>query len=114
VLLHTDNRDGWARWLEEAGGGACENLASGPVFNQASMAIDAAIDGQGIALARSALAAWDIRAARLVRPFPLALKVPYAYWVVCPKSNADLPKIATFRKWLLSEAAEDGKRMREP
>jgi hypothetical protein len=35
---------------------------------------------QGIALARSALAAWDMRAGRLVRPFPFALKVPYGYW----------------------------------
>jgi DNA-binding transcriptional LysR family regulator len=84
------------------------------------MAIDAAVDGQGIAIARTALAAWDLRAGRLVRPFALALKVPYAYWIVCPKSTADLPKISTFRNWLLAEAeqdasaayAEPGKRVR--
>jgi LysR family glycine cleavage system transcriptional activator len=71
------------------------------------MAIDAAVDGQGIALARSALAAWDMRAGRLVRPLPFALKAPYGYWIVCPKSTADLPKIAGFRDWLLAEAADD-------
>ena len=75
------------------------------------MAIDAAIDGQGIALARTALAAWDLCAGRLVRPFTLALKAPYAYWIVCPKSTANLPKIATFRDWLLAEAAEDARRL---
>ena len=75
------------------------------------MAIDAAVDGQGIALARSALAAWDLRAGRLVRPFPLAMKAPYGYWIVCPKSTADLPKIATFRDWLLTEAAEDSRHL---
>jgi LysR family glycine cleavage system transcriptional activator len=75
------------------------------------MAIDAAIDGQGIALARTALAAWDLCAGRLVRPFAVSLKAPYAYWIVCPKSTADLPKIATFRDWLLAEAAEDARRM---
>jgi LysR family transcriptional regulator, glycine cleavage system transcriptional activator len=112
ILLHTDNRNGWAGWLEEAGV-KCGDLGSGPVFNQASMAIDAAIDGQGIALARTALAAWDLLAGRLVRPFPLALKVPYAYWVVCPNANAELPKIATFREWLLSEASEDTSRMQQ-
>jgi LysR family glycine cleavage system transcriptional activator len=112
TLLHTDNRYAWTRWLEEAGVNL-ENLTNGPVFNQASMAIDAAIDAQGIALARTALAAWDLFAGRLARPFPLALKVPYAYWVVCPKPNAELPKIATFRRWLLSEASEDTSRMQE-
>src|SRR5262245_38463981 len=110
TLLHTDNRVAWTSWLEEAGV-TCESVTTGPVFNQASMAIDAAVDGQGIALARTALATWDLVAGRLVRPFPLALKVPFAYWIVCPKSNARLPKIATFREWLLLEAAEDAGRM---
>jgi LysR family transcriptional regulator, glycine cleavage system transcriptional activator len=112
TLLHTDDRNAWARWLEEAGV-ARGDLGSGPVFNQASMAIDAAIDGQGIALARTALAAWDLLAGRLVKPFPLALKVPYAYWIVCPKPNADLPKIKIFRQWLLSEAALDVGRIQQ-
>lgn len=113
TLLHTDDRNGWARWLEEAGV-LCRDLGSGPVFNQASMAIDAAIDGQGIALARTALAAWDLIAGRLVKPFPRALTVPYAYWIVCPKANADLPKVTIFRQWLLSEAALDANRMSKP
>jgi uncharacterized protein YjbJ (UPF0337 family) len=77
----------------------------------AAQAIDAAIDGQGIALARIALAAWDLCAGRLVRPFTFALKAPYAYWIVCPKSTANLPKITTFRDWLLAEAAEDARRL---
>jgi LysR family transcriptional regulator, glycine cleavage system transcriptional activator len=52
------------------------------------MAIDAAIDGQGIALARTALAAWDLCAGRLVRPFTLALRAPYAYWIVWRIANS--------------------------
>jgi LysR family glycine cleavage system transcriptional activator len=106
TLLHVNDRRDWGNWLEAAG---LATIASnrGPVFNQISMAIDAAVDGQGIALARSALAAWDMRAGRLVRPLPFALKAPYGYWIVCPKSTADLPKIAGFRDWLLAEAADD-------
>ncbi|MBI3710535.1 MAG: transcriptional regulator GcvA [Proteobacteria bacterium] len=111
TLLHLDDRRDWGKWLEAASAVGAE-LAHGPVFNQASMAIDAAIEGQGVALARTALAAWDLLAGRLVRPFPLGLKVPYAYWIVCPKATADLPKIATFRDWLLAEAADDAGRMR--
>jgi LysR family glycine cleavage system transcriptional activator len=87
------------------------DFSHGPIFNQASIAIDAAVDGQGVALARSALAAWDLGAGRLVLPFALSLKVPYSYWIVCPKPTATLPKISTFRDWLLAEAAEDSSRI---
>jgi len=110
TLLHVDDRRNWARWLEVAKVGSAD-ADRGPLFNQASMAIDAAVDGQGVALARTALAAWDLRAGRLVRPFALALPAPYAYWIVCPKPTADLPKISTFRAWLLAEAAEDAKHL---
>jgi LysR family glycine cleavage system transcriptional activator len=110
VLLHLDERRDWAKWLDAAGVAGAD-MTRGPVFNQASMAIDAAIDGQGVALARTALAVWDLLAGRLARPFRLELPVPYAYWIVCPKVNADLPKIALFRDWLVSEAAEDMRRL---
>jgi LysR family glycine cleavage system transcriptional activator len=110
TLLHVNDRRDWSKWLEAAQVAGVD-ADHGPIFNQASMAIDAAIDGQGIALARTALAAWDLCAGRLVRPFAFALKAPYAYWIVCPKSTASLPKIATFRDWLLAEAAEDARRL---
>ena len=111
TLLHVNDRREWAKWLEAVGVKGVDS-DRGPIFNQASMAIDAAVDGQGIALARSALAAWDILAGRLVRPFQLFVKADYAYWIVCPKPTAELPKIATFRKWLLAEAAEDARRLK--
>ncbi len=109
TLLHINDRKDWVRWLEAADVRNVD-VSRGPILNQASMAIDAAVDGQGVALARSALAAWDLIGGRLVRPFALALPVPYAYWIVCPKATANLPKIVTFRDWLLAEAAEDVRR----
>ena len=42
-------------------------VAHGPVLNRASMLIDAAVDGQGVALARTTLAAWDLINGRLVK-----------------------------------------------
>ncbi|MSP51922.1 MAG: hypothetical protein EXQ91_05965, partial [Alphaproteobacteria bacterium] len=110
-LLHTNDPRDWQKWLAAAGAPQID-ATRGPLFNQASMTIDAAIDGQGVALARAALAAWDILAGRLVRPFTLALKLDYGYWIVGPRATAAKPKIATFRAWHLVEAAEDARRLR--
>jgi LysR family glycine cleavage system transcriptional activator len=110
VLLHVNDRQDWKKWLDAARVNAID-LARGPVFNQASMAIDAAVDAQGVALARTALAAWDLIGGRLVRPFSLAVPVPYAYWIVCPKPAAKLPKVIAFSDWLLAEAAEDQRQL---
>ncbi|MBT3787045.1 MAG: transcriptional regulator GcvA [Alphaproteobacteria bacterium] len=109
-LLHLDNRQDWSKWLDAAGVKDAD-LSRGPVLNQASIILDAAVDGQGVALARTGLAAHDLINGRLVRPFELALPVSYAYWIVCPKATAQLPKIATFRNWLLSEAEEDRRKL---
>ena len=106
TLLHSTDRQGWSQWLGYAGITAVDP-SRGPIISQASMAIDAAVDGQGIALARTALAAWDLISGRLVRPFGPAMPVPFAYWIVCPKNVATLPKIVAFSEWLLAEASKD-------
>jgi LysR family glycine cleavage system transcriptional activator len=110
-LLHLDSREGWSKWLAAAGV-SDPDLARGTVLNRASMLIDAAVDGQGVALARTTLAAWDLLAKRLVRPFDIALPLTKSYWIVCPKATAALPKIALFRDWLLAEAADDSRRLK--
>jgi len=83
----------------------------GPVLNRASMLIDAAIDGQGIALARTTLAAWDLISGRIVKPFDLSWPPADTYWIVCPKATAKVAKIARFRDWLLAEAADEARRL---
>ena len=111
-LIHMDNRDDWARWLQAAGV-ADAQVTHGPVLNRASMAIDAAINGQGFALARTTLAAWDLINGRLVRPFPEALRLAKTYWIICPKATAKLPKIIAFTEWLLAEAADDARQLQK-
>jgi LysR family transcriptional regulator, glycine cleavage system transcriptional activator len=49
------------------------------------MLIDAAVDGQGVALARTTLAAWDLINGRPVRPIDVSLEMPSTYWMVCPE-----------------------------
>jgi LysR family glycine cleavage system transcriptional activator len=107
-LLHLNDRRDWSRWLEAAGASG-EGLLHGPILNHASLLIDAAIDGQGIALARTALAAADLINGRLVRLFQTALPLRNTYWIVCPKATSALPKIVAFRDWLVAEAAADAR-----
>ncbi len=109
-LLRLDDWKNWSRWFDAAGVAA--PVTQGPVLNRASMLIDAAVDGQGIALARTALAAWDLINGRLVKPIDVSLKMANTYWIVCPKVTSSTPKIATFRNWLLAEAAEDARRLK--
>jgi LysR family transcriptional regulator, glycine cleavage system transcriptional activator len=110
-LIHLDSRADWTRWLravdvDDAG------AAHGTVLNRASMVIDAAINGQGVALARTTLAAWDLINGRLVRPFPASIPLSKTYWIICPKATSNVPKIVTFRSWLLAEATEDARRLK--
>ena len=109
-LLHLDDRKAWTRWLEVAGVADAEHPRL--VLNCASMVIDAAVDGQGIALARTTLAAWDLIYGRLVRPFEVTSDFR-SYWIVCPKATSGLPKIKLFQDWLQAEAAHDHRHLQK-
>jgi LysR family glycine cleavage system transcriptional activator len=111
-LIHLDSRGDWTKWLRAVGISDATAM-HGPVLNRASMVIDAAINGQGVALARTTLAAWDLINGRLVRPFPQSLRLAKTYWIICPKATASLPKIITFREWLLTEASRDMKQLKK-
>jgi LysR family transcriptional regulator, glycine cleavage system transcriptional activator len=109
-LLRLDDWKTWARWFDAAG--VAVPAVQGPILNRASMLIDAAVDGQGVALARTTLAAWDLLNGRLVRPIDVSLRLSNTYWIVCPKATSALPKITLFRDWLLAEAADDMRRLK--
>jgi LysR family transcriptional regulator, glycine cleavage system transcriptional activator len=106
VLVHDRSRRHWRDWLA-AFGIDCPDTERGPVFDQTALAIDAAAAGQGIALARTALASLDLIAGRLVRPLEEAVPAEFAYWIVCRKSTADAPKINQFRSWLIEQVQDD-------
>ncbi len=78
----------------------------GPGFDDSSMVIQAAVEGQGVALGRSALAAGDLARGRLVKPFDIELPTSFAYYVVFPPASADQPKLRTFVDWLVRTAKE--------
>ena len=107
TLLHDQGVvEDWPSWLRTAGVTGADP-SRGPWFSNTAMLIEAAITGQGVALARSSMVARDLREGRLVQPFSLSLRPEFSYWVVCPQATADKPKIAEFRAWLLEEAAAE-------
>ena len=94
----------WAMWLKAAGVDGID-VAHGLHFNSSALAIDAAVGGRGVALARNVFAADDLAAGRLVRPFGAALPVDFAIYVVIPPALVSVPKVKAFRDWLFAEAA---------
>lgn len=112
TLIHVDWADqgpwpNWRMWMQAAGVKDF-NEHRGLHFSQTSLAIQAAIDGHGVALGDSTLVADDIAAERLVQPFSVALKVPpqLAYYVIAPLETAAEPMVRTFRDWVLAEAGQ--------
>lgn len=104
VLIHHQSAEPWTSWLRAFVRSAPKEISRGPVLNEMSLVIDAAIGGQGVALARSALAQRDLAEGRLVRPLKEEIPAPFSYWIVCSPENASAAKIARFRDWLLREA----------
>lgn len=105
TLIHDRQRDGWERWLRavDADTGRFD-LERGPVLSQTSLAIDAAVAAQGVALARSALVGLDLEAGRLMRPVAEETHADFAYWIVCPLERASAPQIRRITEWLLAQA----------
>jgi LysR family transcriptional regulator, glycine cleavage system transcriptional activator len=106
TLLHaTVAREDWQLWLTAAGQPVTLALRRGLTFDQSFMALQAAIDGLGVALGRSHLVETDLAAGRLVVPFDLALPADAGFYVVAPEETADTPKIGLFRDWLMRSVA---------
>ncbi len=105
TLLHTTvSREDWQLWLTAAGLPASIATRRGMTFDQGFMAIQAAMEGLGVALGRFHLVEADLAAGRLVAPFNMVLPQDAGYYVVTPEATADLPKIARFRDWLIASA----------
>jgi LysR family glycine cleavage system transcriptional activator len=96
----------WSAWLAAVGAGEVD-ASRGPHFAQTHMGLQAAVAGQGVALASKVVAADDLRAGRLVRPLPHEVASDSSYWFVCPEGTETQPRIAAFRAWLMQEAERE-------
>lgn len=96
----------WRMWMAAAGVDDFDDSRT-VVFGTSSDAVQAAVDGNAVALADFAMVANDLSEGRLVRPFDLGIRIPpeFAYFVVYPEASAGDPRIAAFRDWIVDEAA---------
>jgi len=96
----------WRMWMLAAGVKDF-NDTRGLHFSQTSLALQAAIDGHGVALGDSTLVGDDLAAGRLIKPFELALRSPaqFAYHLITRRDTAERPMTKAFRNWIIAEAA---------
>lgn len=105
TLLHSP-RDPWLPWFKAAGLrlGA---VPHGTMFNDVVLMLQAAMRGQGIALARNVLVSRDLAAGRLIRLLDVSLPSERAYYVLYFTRSVLLPEVEAFVKWLVRECKEE-------
>ncbi|WP_457406346.1 transcriptional regulator GcvA [Pseudomonas sp. TE24901] len=107
-LLTRDGADlvpKWEAWFQHVGVGISA-LNESVRFADTNMTIEAALLGQGVALARSGHVEAQISDGRLVRLFNEPFASPVAYYFVCPKGIEAQPHVVSFREWLLAESSQ--------
>ena len=73
--------------------------------NDSELMIAGAVQGLGVALARSVLAEQDLRAGRLVQPLPGVVDAASSYTLVWRADSRKLDRIIALRDWFAAEVA---------
>jgi LysR family glycine cleavage system transcriptional activator len=105
LQVYTTARD-WDVWLETFGASGLRGAAT-TRFDSYLLALEAASDGQGIALVPDFLALPDLRSGRLVQPFSHSTPQPAHWYLVFREDRAGDPSLERFRDWLISEVRSD-------
>ncbi|MHA6327285.1 LysR substrate-binding domain-containing protein [Roseivivax sp. CAU 1753] len=104
TLLH-DAHDLWPQFLEMAFG-TVPTASRGLHFSQTTLSLDAALAGQGVALASRFLVQRDLDAGRLVRAVQAALEGGQDFYALLPRQGAS-EAAHRVMEWLLSMAHEE-------
>lgn len=103
TLIHDEFPIDWVIWLRSAGITDID-ARRGLRFQSSVHAVQAAVQGGGIVLGRSALIGDELNSGKLVRPFKVSLPTDLAYYIVYPPEHLRRQKVKAFRDWLLGEA----------
>jgi len=97
----------WSTWAREDGADA-SNAPSHLRLGDTNLVLAAAMEGQGIALARRTITQGLIDRGLLVRPLgSVSRPTDYAYYFVCSEDRFDNPKVVALRDWLIEEVGAD-------
>ena len=101
TLLHAaTRRQMWLRWLTAAGVPDLKP-ARDQVFEHFYFAIQAAIEGLGVAMGPLALVGDELREGRLVAPIKEPAIRTRGYFVYAPEKSREAPAVGALRQWLL-------------
>lgn len=104
TLLHVTSMPRlWRDWLTEAGHAGLQPMAS-LTLDHFYLAIQAAIDGLGVAMGPTALVGDDLAAGRLVTPFPGVSLPARTYFAYLPQGDQANPASMVFCDWLANSA----------
>lgn len=95
----------WPMWFRTVGVDGVDT-DKGPVFSNTDIAVEAAVNGQGVMLSGAVHAKSEIAKGRLIALFGLEMPTDFHYWLVCPKAHANRPKVAAFREWIVAAMSE--------
>ena len=104
LLQVTTVSEDWAVWLAHANAPDVD-LTRGLRFDTIFFAMEAAIEGLGVAIGRLPLVAPDLDRKRLVRLLAPELPSATSYWLVGAPETLRRPEVAIFRNWLKEQAA---------
>jgi LysR family glycine cleavage system transcriptional activator len=93
----------WPLWLKNAAAGRV--TARGPEFQFYGQALQAAIDGLGIAMGIRPYIDDDISAGRLIAPFALTVPKGMRWYLVYRSFQTGQRDFAAFRRWIVRAAA---------
>ena len=110
LLRVAHSPDDWPSWLEAAG--AARLTARGPEFEFYGQALQAAVDGLGIAMGIRPYIDDDLAAGRLVAPFALSVPKGMRWYLVYRGFSTGQRDFAAFRRWIIRAAAEPATRRR--
>jgi LysR family glycine cleavage system transcriptional activator len=108
TLIYEESNDDWEAWLEAAGAGEVRPLRR-LRFDDYSMGVAAAINGQGIVLGYSGYVEAELARRALVQPFDLTVPVRKAYYLVYLEARLADKRVRAFRDWVIAESETAGK-----
>lgn len=100
-LLHDANYECWSDWLKLAKIEGI-NANKGTIIDDTNVLIQAAVDGQGVALGSTTFVQDLLDSGKLVKPFDITLVNEFAYYVVCPEAHLKNSSVQAFKNWLLA------------